>query len=379
MPAPLSPQRARASFHQFYAHYIVLFTLASLMAGALPLRAEGNAGESSTSVARSPQEYSRLLQMDVAPEIAPAPQAHARAKHKAKVPERYDVSKIGARHVDNGVNFYSLDKEVAMGREMAKEWESQSQILTDADVNAYVNSLAQRLVRHSDAKVPFTVKVVDSDEVNAFALPGGFFYVNTGLILAAQNEAELAGVMAHEIAHVAARHATRGLTKSQLWNAVSIPMIFVGGPIGLAVRQVSSFAFPMSTLKFGRDAEREADLLGLEYAYASGYDPVAFVNFFERLQVNHKKPNFMAKAFATHPMNEDRIKRAQSEINTMLPPHEEYVVDTSEFSAVQARLMELEGTRGNAGDGPILHRHTGDRNSSDAGGTDDGRPKLNRR
>ena len=343
MPAPFPPQRSQASFHQFYAHYIVLFSLAILIAGTLPLKAQGNSAAEFSAVARTPQEYSALLQMDVAPEIPPVPQIHARAKHKAKLPERYDVTKIGARHVDNGVNFYSLDKEVAMGREMAKEWESQSQILTDADVNAYVNTLAQRLVRHSDAKVPFTVKVVVSDEVNAFALPGGFFYVNTGLILAAENEAELAGVMAHEIAHVAARHATRGLTKSQLWNAVSIPMIFVGGPIGLAVRQVSSFAFPMSTLKFGRDAEREADLLGLQYAYVSGYDPVAFVNFFERLQVNRKKPNFMAKAFATHPMNEDRIKRAQTEIDTMLPPQEEYVVDTSEFDAVQTRLIELQG------------------------------------
>jgi beta-barrel assembly-enhancing protease len=175
---------------------------------------------------------------------------------------------------------------------------------------------------------------------------------------------------------VAARHATRGMTKSQIWNLASIPMVFVGGPIGLAVREVSSVAFPMSTLKFGRDAEREADLLGLEYAYAAGYDPVAFVNFFERLQVNHKKPNFMAKAFATHPMNEDRIKRAQAEIDTMLPPHDQYVLDTSDFDNVQSRLFELMNARPmlSTNGGPVLRRRTGDQPQQD-----DGRPELKRR
>jgi beta-barrel assembly-enhancing protease len=280
------------------------------------------------------------------------------------------------RHVDHGVNFYSMDREMAMGREMAQEWESQSQMLEDAAVNQYINALAQRLVRHSDAKVPFTVKVVNDDEVNAFALPGGYFYINTGLILAAQNEAELAGVMAHEIAHVAARHATRGLTKAQLWNIASIPILFAGGPIGMAVREVTSVAFPMSTLKFGRDAEREADLLGLQYAYAAGYDPVAFVNFFERLQGKRKKPNFMAKAFATHPMNEDRIRRAQAEINTMLPPHDEYVVDTSDFDEVQGRLLQLMDSRPllSRNGGPVLRRRT-----EEPAPKDDGRPELKRR
>ncbi len=251
---------------------------------------------------RTGADYARLVSLDQSPEVTVADDSKPKpGKRNNKNKERYDVSKIGARHVDHGVNFYSLDREMAMGKEMAKEWESQARLLEDQTVNHYVNELAQRLVRHSDAKVPFTVKVVNDDDINAFALPGGYFYVNTGLILAAQNEAELAGVMAHEIAHVAARHATRGMTKSQIWNLASIPMVFIGGPVGLAVHEVSSVAFPMSTLKFGRDAEREADLLGLEYAYAAGYDPVAFVNFFERLRVNHKKPNFMAKAFATHP------------------------------------------------------------------------------
>jgi predicted Zn-dependent protease len=325
---------------------------------------------------RTSADYAFLISLDQSPEVTVVDDSkHKSGKHNGKQ-ERYDVSKIGARHVDHGVNFYSLDREMAMGKEMAMEWESQARLSEDPVVNHYVNALAQRLVRHSDAKVPFTVKVVNDDEINAFALPGGYFYVNTGLILAAQNEAELAGVMAHEIAHVAARHATRGMTKSQIWNLASIPMVFVGGPIGLAVREVSSVAFPMSTLKFGRDAEREADLLGLEYAYAAGYDPVAFVNFFERLQVNHKKPNFMAKAFATHPMNEDRIKRAQAEINTMLPPHDEYVLDTSDFDNIQSRLFEQMNARPlmSTNGGPVLRRRTGDQPQQD-----DGRPELKRR
>ncbi len=326
---------------------------------------------------RTSADYAFLVSLDQSPEVTVADDSkHKSSKHNGKVQERYDVSKIGARHVDHGVNFYSLDREMAMGKEMAREWETQARLLEDQAVNLYINALAQRLVRHSDAKVPFTVKVVNDDEINAFALPGGYFYVNTGLILAAQNEAELAGVMAHEIAHVAARHATRGMTKSQIWNLASIPMVFIGGPVGMAVHEVTSVAFPMSTLKFGRDAEREADLLGLEYAYAAGYDPVAFVNFFERLQVNHKKPNFMAKAFATHPMNEDRIKRAQAEIDTMLPPHDEYVLDTSDFDNVQSRLFELMNARPllSTNGGPVLHRRTGDQPQKD-----DGRPELKRR
>lgn len=377
MPASFLPQRAQASSNYRLGRYLFVATLFTFIfiCGFVPMRAQVTSAGPVTE--RCTEDYDQLLAMDDTPDVAPAADTTISDKGKAphKIADRYDVSKIGARHVDNGVNFYSIDKEVAMGKEMARQWESQAQMLKDAAINGYINTIAQRLVRNSDAKVPFTVKVVDSDEVNAFALPGGYFYVNTGLILAAQNEAELAGVMAHEIAHVAARHGTRGMTKSQLWNIASIPMMFAGGPIGFAVRQVTSLAFPMSTLKFGRDAEREADLLGLEYAYASGYDPVSFVSFFERLQTkDKKKPNFVAKAFATHPMNEDRIRRAQFEIDTMLPPHELYVVDTSEFDEMQARLLQLQGSKSASGDGPILRRHTGDQRQKD-----ENRPELKRR
>jgi len=191
--------------------------------------------------------------------------------------------------------------------------------------------------------VPFTIKVLDDEEINAFALPGGFFYVNTGLILAADNEAEIAGVMAHEIAHVAARHATKNATRNQIFNLASIPLVFVGGPVGFAVRQAVGLALPMSMLKFSRDAEREADMLGLEYQYAAGYDPQEFVKFFEKLKAGEKKKqNMFAKAFSTHPMTEDRIKRAQAAIADYLPAREDYIIDTSEFQEVKHRLQRIE-------------------------------------
>jgi beta-barrel assembly-enhancing protease len=256
---------------------------------------------------------------------------------------KYDVRLIGQREVAGGVNFYSLDREMALGRDLSKEVEATSKLVTDPVVTEYVNRIGQNLVRNSDARVPFTIKVLDNEEVNAFALPGGFFYVDSGLILAADNEAELAAVMAHEIAHVAARHATKNMTKSEIWNLASIPLMFVGGPAGYAIAEIASLAVPMTFLKFSRDAEREADLLGLEYDYAAGYDPQAFVQFFEKLNADEKtKHSKLAKMFSTHPMNADRVTAAQNEIRQYLPDRESYIVDTSEFDQVKARLLGLD-------------------------------------
>lgn len=261
---------------------------------------------------------------------------------KNKIKRQYDVTLIGERGVGGGMNFYSLDKEIGLGKELAQNVEQQAKLLTDPVVNEYVNRLAQNLVRHSDAKVPFTVKIIDNDEINAFALPGGFFYINVGLLMAAENEAELAGVMAHEIAHVAARHGTKNATKHEIWNLASIPLIFLGGPAGMAVKNLVSVAVPMSFLKFSRNAEREADLLGVQYQYAAGYDPAAVVNFFEKLTTQEKqKKNFIARAFSTHPMNEDRIKRTQQTMSTMLPSQEQYLITTSEFEEMKARLAKM--------------------------------------
>jgi len=297
-------------------------------------------------------------------------------------PNKYDVTRIGQRGIGAGVNFYSLEKEQALGRQLAQEVEQGARLISDPVVSEYVNRVGQNIVRNSDAKVPFTIKVIDDETVNAFALPGGFFFVNSGLIMAAENEAELAGVMAHEIAHVAARHATKQATKGQIINLASIPLIFIGGPAGYAVRQAAGLAVPMGFLKFSRDAEREADLLGLEYAYASGYDPGEFVHFFETLKVKDKKKiSSIAKAFSTHPMTDDRIKRAQNEIETMLPTRDEYVVTTSEFDSVKSRLATIvnRGRLNTAeSDKPTLRRRTSD-NKDGKDDKGDGRPTLRRR
>lgn len=320
--------------------------------------------------------------MEAPPVTSPELAEHIR-KFAKKFGKKYDISKIGDRGVGRGMNFYSLQKEQALGKELAMEIERASRLVQDSVVTEYINRVGQNLVRNSDAQVPFTIKVVDNDEVNAFALPGGFFYVNTGLILAAESESELAGVMAHEIAHVAARHATKNATKGELWNLASIPLIFVGGPVGYAIQQAAGIAVPMSFLKFGRDAEREADLLGIEYQYATGYDPAAFVQFFEKLQAKDKKrPNFFARAFSSHPMTEDRIKRAQNEIEALLPPRDEYVVDTSEFQEVKARLLALVNRNKLSQDGnmrPTLRKRNSADDRPQQKKEDEDRPTLKRR
>src|SRR6202011_1802142 len=206
------------------------------------------------------------------------------AKDKKNSPEE-----IGNRDVGKGVNFYSLEKEIALGKQLAQEVERQAKIIDDPIIAEYVNRVGQNLVRNSDAKVPFTIKVLDSEEVNAFALPGGFFFVNSGLILKADNESELAGVMAHEIAHVAARHGTQQATRGQLANIATIPLIFMGGWAGYGIRQGASILIPMGFLSFSRAFESEADMLGLEYMYKAGYDPTAFVDFFGQIQRREKK------------------------------------------------------------------------------------------
>ncbi len=334
-----------------------------------------------------------------APSASPSTPPHGVANPAGPVEPKYDVSQIGRRNVGSGLDFYSIDREIALGHELSVQVEQSARLVTDPVVTEYVNRIGQNLVRNSDARVPFTIKVLDTDEVNAFALPGGFFYVNSGLILAADSEAELAGVMAHEIGHVAARHATKNMTRAQIWNMASIPLIFVGGPIAYAISEVASIAVPMTFLKFSRDAEREADLLGLEYDYAAGYDPQAFVQFFEKLNVDGKKKHSrLAKAFATHPMNADRIQAAQEEIRRYLPDRPEYVVNTNEFDDVKARLLSLEngrrlgGSKGGDGNRPVLLKRSGtsSSSSSDSAGSsspdgntgaqqkDDDRPTLKR-
>ncbi|MBZ5699244.1 MAG: M48 family metalloprotease [Acidobacteriia bacterium] len=277
-----------------------------------------------------------------------------------------DVNSVGNRNVGKGMNLYSLEREIALGKQAAQEVEKSAKLITDPMVTEYVNRVGQNLVRNSDAKVPFTIKVIDSDEINAFALPGGFFYVNSGLILHADEEAELAGVMAHEIAHVAARHGTRNATKAEIAQFAAIPLILLGpgGWAGYGLYQGLNMAIPIGFLKFSRDNEREADYLGLQYMYKAGYDPNAFVSFFEKIEAEERRhPGSIPKLFATHPPTPERVRKAQQEIATILPTREEYIVTTSEFDVVKARLNKIENRnklddKKTAGDKPTLRTRT---------------------
>ena len=301
-----------------------------------------------------------------------------------------DVDAVGNRNVgcNRGMgNWYSVEKQIAMGKQYAQQVESTVKLVQDPTVTEYVNRVGQNIVRNSDSQVPFTIKVVDSDDINAFALPGGFFYVNSGLILAADEEAELAGVMAHEIAHVAACHAARENTRGNLMQMASIPLIFVGGAVGYAGYEAAGLALPMTFLHFSRGFEGEADYLGLQYMYKAGYDPQAFISFFEKVQAQEKKkPGTLSKAFATHPQTPDRIEKSQQEIATILPARPQYLVSTSEFDDVKGRLAAIENRHKildekDNGKKPSLRRTSStDKNGNGKDkGDDDDHPTLKRR
>src|SRR6266568_3445550 len=302
-----------------------------------------------------------------------------------------DVGASGNRNVGctKGLgNWYSLESQVSMGKSFAMQVEQSAKLVTDPVVNEYINRMAQNIVRNSDAKVPFTVKVLDDDSVNAFALPGGYFYVQSGLILAADNEAELAGVMAHEIAHVAACHAARQQTRGNLAQIASIPLIFMGGGLGYGLYEASGIAVPLTFMKFQRNFEAQADYLGVQYLYAAGYDPQAFPQFFEKIQaLDKKKPGVVAKAFETHPPTPARMEHTQHEIATILPSKAQYVEDTSEFQEVKARLAALENRRKvdqGKDKGPSLRRASSGQNDPNKSPDDqtksaDDRPTLKRR
>jgi len=306
----------------------------------------------------------------------------SKVKHDGK---EDDVDAIGNRKIGGrGLgDWYSLETEIKIGKQYAMQVENSVKMVQDPVVNEYVNRIGQNLVRNSDAKVPFTIKVIDSDEVNAFALPGGFFYVNSGLILAADEEAELAGVMAHEIAHVCARHAMRQMTRLNWAQIGTIPLIFVGGGIGYAAYEAAGLGLPLTFMKFQRNFEAEADYLGLQYMYKTGYDPQAFISFFEKIQaMEKKKPGTLAKAFASHPQTPDRIEESQKEIATILPAKAQYIVSTSEFDDVKSRLAVIENRHKvldeKEANKPTLRRAS-NTDKSGSGQSDDDRPTLKRR
>jgi hypothetical protein len=303
-----------------------------------------------------------------------------------------DVNAVGNRDIGaRGLgNWYSTDTEIKMGKTYADQIEKSTRFITDPVVTEYVNRIGQNIVKNSDCKVPFTIKVIDSDEINAMALPGGFFYVNSGLILNADEEAELAGVMAHETAHVCAHHAAREMTRMNYAQLGTIPLIFIGGWTGYGIYEAASLAVPITFLQFSRDFEAQADYLGVQYMYRAGYDPQAFISFFEKIQALEKrKPGLVARAFSDHPQTPDRILHSQEEIARILPAKDEYTVTTSEFDDVKARLARIENKRrlldNKDGKKPSLRRasnapdDSGNTQSSDPNSNGDDRPTLHRR
>ena len=308
-----------------------------------------------------------------------------------------DVDAVGQRNIGGrGMgNWYSTNWEIGTGKQYSMEIEKSAHLVTDPVIVEYVNRVGQNIVKNSDCKVPFTIKVIDSDEINAMALPGGFFYVNSGLILAADEEAELAGVMAHETAHVCAHHAAREMTRLNYAQLSMIPvMIFVPGWTGYGIYEASSIAIPVTFMKFSRDFEAQADYLGVQYMYRAGYDPQAFITFFEKVQALEKrKPGAVAKVFADHPQTPERILASQEEIARILPARDQYTVTTSEFDDVKARLARIENKRrltdSKNGNKPSLRRAstgTGDPTSPSSTSTgdstsssDDDKPTLHRR
>ncbi len=317
--------------------------------------------------------------------LALSPAALAGRKHS-------DVENIGNRKINGRVaglfpNFVSLEREIQLGAQYSQFFEQTARLVEDPVITEYVDRVGQELVKHSDAKVPFVIKVVDTDEVNAFALPGGYFYVNKGLIMEAETESELAGVMAHEIAHVAARHATERMTKGQLLQFAAIPALFVGGYwTQVAIQQGLGFGLSLAVLGITRKSEAEADQLGTQYLWNSGFDPTGYITFFEKLQAKEKdKPGKFASFFRTHPTIDNRIAAVQEEIS-FLPKKEEYVVSTSEFDRVKSRLIELDnklitpGSQGPQGSKrPTLKRKTNtDRTERDKPTLKTDRPTLKR-
>ncbi|WP_263385080.1 M48 family metallopeptidase [Granulicella arctica] len=301
-----------------------------------------------------------------------------------------DVAAVGTRNIGGrGTgNWYSTDWEIRNGKSYSMEIEKSAHLVTDPVIVEYINRVGQNIVKNSDCKVPFTIKIIDSDEINAMALPGGFFYVNSGLIMAADEEAELAGVMAHETAHVCAHHAAREATRMNYFQLASIPLIIMtsGSYTGYGIYEATQLAIPLTFLQFSRNFEAEADWLGLQYMYRAGYDPQAFIQFFEKIDALEKhKPGTLAKVFADHPQTPDRIARSEDEIATIMPARPDYMVTTSEFDDVKSRLARIENKRkindGKGGNKPTLRRvgSNSDPNSTNPSSTTDDRPTLGRR
>ena len=343
------------------------------LALALSLWAGSLVGVAAPRSTRQDAPKPAAAQKDAGKAEQKAEQATAQQGAQGKLAENEDPRLVGKREINKGIKIFSgggsMEKEVSIGRQLAAEVDRQAKFVDDPVITEYINRVGQNLVLHSDSKIPFTIKVVDADEANAFALPGGFFYVNKGLILAADNESELAGVMAHEIAHVASRHAMENMRKQQWIEGLAMAgSILLGGIPGMIYQSTAGFGLAAAFFKFSRGAEEEADRLGVQYLWAAGYDPSGMSTMFEKLSSkNKKKPGFLARTFTTHPQPPDRAE-ATRVLVAKFPERDEYVVSSSEFQRVKARLMRLSNARATT---------AGDLSSGDDGAP--GRPTLKRR
>jgi hypothetical protein len=387
-PAPATPPTATAPD----ASQQPASTPAAQPASTTPSDDKDKAGASSTPDTKDAKNPKDAKKTDQAKTDA-LPSPGEAMKTNIKKGSEDDVDAVGTRNIGGrGMgNWYSVNSEISMGKQYSMEIEKSAHMVTDPVIVEYVNRVGQNIVKNSDCKVPFTIKVIDSDEINAMALPGGFFYVNSGLIMAADEEAELAGVMAHETAHVCAHHAARELTRMNYAQIGSIPLIIFtqGSWTGYGIYEAAQLAVPISFLEFSREFEAEADWLGLQYMYKAGYDPQAFIQFFEKIDALEKhKPGTLAKVFADHPQTPDRIAHSEEEIATIMPAKPDYVVTTSEFDDVKTRLARIENKRKlndkSNGNAPTLRRVGGTNNDPNnpngtSSTTDDDRPTLGRR
>ncbi len=352
-----------------------MFVTGAILFGTVGFYPLGAAAQTTAATAETKQDKpDKKSKKDKKKKVGDTQTAQTQTASDPKSPlsSKEDPDQIGKRKINDGSDKFfgwlggSKEREVAIGRQLATEVEQQAKLVEDPVVTEYINRIGQNIVLHSDAKVPFTIKVIDTDEVNAFALPGGFFYVNRGLILAADNEAELAGVMAHEIAHVCARHAMENQGKGTALNYGMLAGIIFGGPILSTVLQNGGGILGgLTMLKFSRGAETEADNLGVQYLYASGYDPTAMSAMFEKLaSQNKKKPGTVAKLFSSHPQSLER-RDTSLFLVARFPEKEEYVISTSEFQRVKAHLMRLSNVKAGV--------------TADIDDIDAGKPTLKRR
>ena len=299
---------------------------------------------------------------------------------ESNLSDKQKLEEIGVREL-GGLNWYHLETDVQWGKQAASMIERNAKILDDPVVTEYVDRIGQRIVQNADSKFPFTIKVLQTEEVNAAALPGGFFYVNAGLILEVDSEAELAGVMAHEIAHVTLRHAARQMTKGDLIQLSLIPLQIILPGLGKATQILIQYGYyyglPIAFLYFTRKYEAEADYYGTQYLARTGYDPAGLIGAFHKfLLLRRKRPDRVPEIFSSHPPSASRILTTRRQIAEEIPSLEALkerngtpgvLVSDSEFDQIKERLSLFfkRDKRHKEDDMPPMFRPKGEQDCKD--------------